>query len=134
MSYLVDDKPSHQANDEPSSSDNAPSDQVSGNGLIIGIVLGACAVLFILLVAFFGYKIHKRRRHHKKYHSPPISPRDPPNMPEVTLMRIAPPHHHSRLLSDDRHRTATLSSHTDMRPPPSYNESFLDNGGPVVAV
>ncbi|CAK8672343.1 unnamed protein product [Clavelina lepadiformis] len=118
-----------------------PEDQVSGNGLVIGIALGACAVLFIVLLSFLGYKMYRRRRHNKKYQSPPITPtRGSTPLQQVTLLPIAPHTHHShshhgRLNSDhERHRTATLSSHSDMRPPPSYNESFLDNGGPVVAV
>nr|CAB3241350.1 EphrinB ephrin precursor [Phallusia mammillata] len=121
---------------------NSGSDEpVASNGLVIGIVLGACAVLFVVLIAFLGYKVYRRRRHMKKYQSPPITPtRGSTPLQQVTLLPIASSSHHhhhahGRLHSDsDRHRTATLNSHSDLRPPPSYNESFLDNGGPVVAV
>ena len=128
---------------EPVSSNDTPSEEVvSSNGLVIGIVLGACAVLFVVLIAFLGYRVYRRRRHTKKYQSPPITPvRGGTPMQQVTLLPISHPsqhahhQHHSRLISEsDRHRTGTIASHSDMRPPPSYNESFLDNGGPVVAV
>jgi len=122
----------------------------SSNGMWIGIVLGACAVLFILFFAFLGYKIYRKRRNMKKYQSSPISPARPGDpMSQVTLMPISaatrhhsssgggPGPHHTRLVSDHdgRHHGAGLGSHVgDMRPPPSYNESFLDNGGSIVAV
>lgn len=119
----------------------------SNNGMWVGIILGACAVLFILFLAFLAYKIYRKRRNMKKYQSSPISPARPGDpMSQVTLMPIsaAPRHHsasgagtgpphHTRLVSDHdgRHHGTHVS---DMRPPPSYNESFLDNGGSIVAV
>uniref|UniRef100_H2Y6B4 Ephrin RBD domain-containing protein n=1 Tax=Ciona savignyi TaxID=51511 RepID=H2Y6B4_CIOSA len=118
----------------PTEADN--NDSVGSNGLVIGVVLGACAVLFIVLLGFLGYKVYRRRRHMKKYQSPPMTPtRGATPLHQVTLLPISTPHgHHARIQSEhERHRTGTLSSHSD-RPPPSYNESFLDNGGPVVAV
>ncbi|CAK8672344.1 uncharacterized protein LOC143464990 [Clavelina lepadiformis] len=116
---------------------NDEGEKVSGNGLIIGIALGACAVLFIVLLILLGYKMYRRRRHLKKYQSPPLSPTcSTTPLQQVTLLPIAPhSHHRERMHSDhDRTRSATIASHTSLRPPPSYNESFMDNGGPVVAV
>ncbi|XP_078490587.1 ephrin [Ciona intestinalis] len=118
----------------PTQSENSTS--VGSNGLVIGVVLGACAVLFIVLLGFLGYKVYRRRRHMKKYQSPPMTPtRGATPLHQVTLLPISTPHgHHARIQSEhERHRTGTMSSHSE-RPPPSYNESFLDNGGPVVAV
>ena len=122
--------------------------------MVVGIVTGACAVLFLLFVTFVVYKLYRKRRNMKKYQSPsPNSTRHHPCDPksQVTLMPIsaAPRHsatpvqagvqtvqagHHTRLDHEGRHHITGTLVHTDMRPPPSYNESFLDNGGSIVAV
>ena len=118
---------------------NSEESIITQNGMVIGIVLGACAVLFIVFLAFLGYKIYRRRRHQKKYQGPPVS-RGATPMQQVTLLPIAhhPAHtspHPGERLEIDHHRvTSALLTQTDSRPPPSYSESFLDNGGPVVAV
>jgi len=115
-------------------------EKVSGNGLIIGAVLGACAVLFIVLLAFLGYKVYTNRQRHKKYPSPSISPTQVSSpLQQVTLLPIAPASRHNRhtcqLLSDrERHLSTTRSSHGDPRPPPSYNETLLAIGGTTVEV
>ena len=127
---------------DDSKNDKEIGEKVSGNGLIIGAVLGACAVLFIFLLAFLGYKVFTKRKDHKKFQSTIISPtRVSSPLQQVTLLPIPPSSHHNhhpchgRLLSDrERPLSTTLSSHGDSRPPPSYNETFLANGGAMVEV
>lgn len=114
------------------------------DGLIIGAVLGAFAVLFILLLVYFVYKIYGRHRYNKKY-SPPITPSRSPVDPldqQVTLLPISHTlchdhhlQHNGRLNSNrERLRSVTLSTHNEVRAPPSYNESFLENGGTIACV
>ena len=123
---------------------NAPpiEDSLTSNGLVIGIVLGACAVLFIVFLIFLAYKIYRKRHRQEKYQSPSLPIRGTDPVTQVTLLPISPhrqpPNHYvsqvGRLPSDNDRRLTSCSSNGDLRPPPSYNESFLDNGGPVVAV
>ena len=132
----------HTLDDDDSRDPSEPGEKVSGNGLIIGAVLGACAVLFIVLLAFLGYKVFTNRQRHKKYPSPSISPTQASSpLQQVTLLPISPPNRHShhschgRLYSDrERQLSTTVSSHGDPRPPPSYNETLLANGGTMVEV
>jgi len=131
------------------------SNTIMNNGIVVGIILGACAVLFFVFLAFLGYKIYRRKRYLKKYPSPPTTRGSTP-LQHVALIpnnhrihnhpALLRHHHHSnmRLMSDSSrttqsdslsNRTDTLSSQgREYRPPPSYNESFMENGGPVVAV
>ena len=139
--FLISEQPPSTNEERPPHGAGEVENRVSGNGLIIGAALGAFAVLFICLLALLGYKVYRKRRFNKKYQSPSITPtRGTTPFQQVTLLPIAPPthhshHHHARLLSDrERHRSATLSSHGEARPPPSYNETFLENGGTMVEV
>ena len=134
----------HQSNSPPVESD------MTSNGLVIGVILGACAVLFIVCLIFLVYKIYRKRKRQEKYHHQSPShtasvrtgsggANDP--VSQVTLLPISPHHrqtnHYVSSQQIDRmtsQQMTSCSSNSDLRPPPSYNESFLDNGGPVVAV
>ena len=125
--------------------------------LMIGVIVGAGVVIVVLLCMFFGYRLFARKRVNssKKYSYHPPGPGHNLNMtPEVTLTPInsvqAPQrqinaylhnpglHVHSQLnrfqISHNSNNNRQQFLHPDFRSPPPYNESFLDNGGSVVAV
>ena len=102
--------------------------------MVIGIVLGACAVLFVVFLAFLSLKLYQQRNEKEKYPSPGMDEHRvrPTPIQQVTLLPIA--HHDSRFhLDQNYHRTDTLLCQMETRPPP-YNESFMDHSGPVIAV
>ena len=136
---FLDKNPSKNEISDPTLKEDKPDNR---DGLIIGAVLGAFAVLFILLLVYFVYKIYGRHRYNKKYHSPSITPtRSPVDHLDqhVTLLPIIHPdprlqHNGCSLPGRDRLCSATLSTHNEIRFPPSYNETFLENGGTVACV
>ncbi|XP_039248150.1 uncharacterized protein LOC120326012 [Styela clava] len=111
---------------------------VNSNGLVIGVVLGACAVLFIVLLGFLGYKVYRKRRHVKKYQHHPgiVASRSPTPQTQVTLMRI-PSHQAAQLRV---HSTGRPNSHhhhleiQDLPAPPPYNETMMDHAGSTMEV
>lgn len=130
----------NQASNQPTGQDEEQENKgaqgnLNSNGLIIGVVLGGCAVLFVVLLAFLGYKVHRRRRNVKKYQSPGISAsRGPAPQAQVTLLPISS-HHGTHL----RSHTARSASHhplemQDLPAPPPYNESLMDHAGSTMEV
>jgi len=142
--------------------DNNKQKPTKGKGqMILGIVVGAGVVIFILLLILVGYRVYnkRRRRDSKKYqYQQPNTGNNRHGIPsQVTLLPIqsvAGTRGHSRMdlnaqnlergqltrliaplnrSSDERVRQAGMGQF-DLRSPPPYNESFLDNGGSVVAV
>jgi len=117
-----------------------PGDQGSVEGqMIMGIVVGAGVVIFALLCLLVGYRVwsRKRRKNSKKYlyHQP-----GRPNMNHIpSQVTLLPINNVSRGHSRMDTATAQMSRVNGRgqivpRSPPPYNESFLDNGGSIVAV
>lgn len=139
--YVKDDNDVWEDNGKGDNNGQSSSGELNSNGLVIGVVLGACAVLFIVLLGFLGYKVYKKRRHVKKYQSPGIS-----------ASRAGTPQAQVTLLPISSHQAAQLRAHTtvsnshhhhhhhhpleiqDLRPPPPYNESILDHAGSTMEV
>jgi len=137
-----------EADDKQNSSDESIK-------LMIGVIVGAGIVIVILLCLFFGYRLYasKKVKDAKKYSYHHPNPRL--NMTsqshhmtsEVTLMPINPiqsqqrqTFHGSRVSCNiSRVQGSNASGNREQRvshprSPPPYNESFLGNGGSVVAV
>ena len=105
--------------------------------MIMGIVVGAGVVIFALLCLLVGYRVwsRKRRKNSKKYlyHQP-----GRPNMipSQVTLLPINNVSRAHSRMDATAGGLPRVSGRGQMVPrsPPPYNESFLDNGGSIVAV
>ena len=114
--------------------------------MIMGIVVGAGVVIFALLCILVGYRVwsRKRRKNSKKYlyHQPgrPMGSNMNHIPSQVTLLPINNVSRgHSRLDTTSSHGHGQLPRINGRgqlvpRSPPPYNESFLDNGGSIVAV
>ena len=130
--------------------------------MVLGIVVGAGVVIFVLACVLVGYRVwwsKRRRRDSKKYqYQQPGHPGIPSQVTLLPIQSVAATRGHSRmdlsaqgvergqltrlvapLNRDERARgrpgaQGQGQSQFDLRSPPPYNESFLDNGGSVVAV
>ena len=123
-----------KATDKKAGMGSSNSRSASNNGMVIGIVLGACAVLFIVFLAFLSLKLYQQRNEKEKFSTPPMDGHRvvPTPIQQVTLLPIS--HHEAQYHPDHTyHRTNTLLCPMEHRPPP-YNESFMDHSGPVIAV
>ena len=100
------------------------------NRMIIGISIGAGVVIFILIFVLIGYQIciKRRNRKNKSYHFQHSNQSGIPS--QVTLLPIQALRSHSHLSIPRQFQI----NKNPLRSPPPYNESFLDNGGSVVAV
>ena len=106
------------------------NDSNDNNRMMIGISIGAGIVIFILIFVLLGYQIYTKRRNRKtkSYNFQHSYQSGIPS--QVTLLPIQALRSRSHL---NIPRQLQLKK-SPMRSPPPYNESFLDNGGPVVAV
>ena len=128
--------------------------------MVLGIVVGAGVVIFVLVCILVGYRVYskRRRRDSKKYQYQQPSHGIPSQVTLLPIQSVAATRGHSRMdlsaqgvergqltrlvaplnrTADERARVipgAQGQGQFDLRSPPPYNESFLDNGGSVVAV
>ena len=154
----------NEANQNPTKDDAYTNDQASEGEnkneiedssdesikLMIGVIVGAGIVIVILLCLFFGYRLYasKKQKDAKKYSYHHPNPRM--NMTsqnhhmtsQVTLMPINPIQSQRRQMSSfhgsrvSRVQGSNTCGGREQRvsQPPPYNDSFLGNGGSVVAV
>jgi len=154
----------NEANQNPTKDDAYTNDQASEGDkkheiedssdesikLMIGVIVGAGIVIVILLCLFFGYRLYasKKQKDAKKYSYHHPNPRM--NMTsqnhhvtsQVTLMPINPIQSQRRQMSSfhgsrvSRIQGSNTFGGREQRvsQPPPYNDSFLGNGGSVVAV
>jgi len=146
----ADDTTDNQTSENKNEIEDAQNSSDESIKLMIGVIVGAGIVIVILLCLFFGYRLYasKKMKDAKKYSYHHPNPRM--NMTsqnhhvtsQVTLMPINPIQSQRRQMSSfhgsrvSRVQGSNTCGGREQRvsQPPPYNDSFLGNGGSVVAV